>query len=343
MPARETQRVTRLDAASPAVADVRRPGSISGFSSSRTRILQATRHLACEQGYHAVSVTSLIARARVSSKTFYENFAGTEDCFIAAYDEATAEIEAVMRPAYMRPGSWTQRVRAALEALLLLLEADRELARLVFLEAPKARELLGGRRARILEILRLVLDSGRSGENATATPALIDELLVEGAIAVIRTRITSPEEGCLSRLLDELMSVITYSYIGPPAAIVDVSPPATFAAPPRLPPGHVVAVSPERPPDGRPAQIRVTYRTLRVLTALVENPGASNRQVAELAGINDQGQISRILRRLSEQQLVRNEGENRNGAPKRWHLTDRGRALQHRGQRDLDRLSTSPR
>ena len=290
------------------------------------------RELACEHGYHAVSATALITRARVSSKTFYENFAGTEDCFTAAYDEAMAEIEGVMRPAYMRAGSWTQRVRASLEALLLLLEADRELATLVFLEAPKARELLGGRRSRILEILQLVIDSGRSTETGTETPALIDELLVEGAISVIRARVASREQGSLSRLVNELMGVITYSYIGPPSTVV---------APPALTPGAVIATSPDRPRAERGADFRITYRTLRVLTALSENPGASNRQVAELAGISDQGQISRLLRRLADQELVRNDGPPRNGAPKRWHLTDRGRAVQHRGHLDLERRSSA--
>ena len=290
------------------------------------------RELTCEHGYHAVSATALIGRARVSSKTFYENFTGTDECFIVTYDKAMSEIEGAMRAAYMRPGPWTQRVRRALEALLLLLEDDRQLAMLVFLEAPKARELLGGRRARILEILQLVLDSGRSGENATAAPVLIDELLVEGAISVIRARVASPEHGALSRLLDELMGVITYSYMGRPATVVE---------PPSLTPGQVITpATPERPRLDQDADFRMTYRTLRVLTALVEHPGASNRQVAELAGINDQGQISKILRRLSERELIRNEGVHRNGAPKRWHLTDRGRILQRRGERDLERSSS---
>ena len=321
------------------------------------------RALACENGYSAVSATALIARARVSSKTFYENFADVDECFIASYDEATAAIEAAMRAAYMRPGEWTQRVRAALEALLLLLESDRELAALVFLEAPKARELLRGRRARILEILQLVLDSGRSGAHAIETPALIDELLVEGAISVIRARVATREEGCLIRLLDELMGAITYSYIGtmvsplasPPRAI-DAAPPLTPGTaldrtaalpaqialgaddtPPSLTPGTVIATSPDRSSERRPPEIRVTYRTLRVLTALAENPGASNRLVAEAAGIGDQGQISRLLRRLSERDLIRNQGAPRNGAPKRWHLTEAGLALQSRGLRDLER------
>jgi AcrR family transcriptional regulator/DNA-binding MarR family transcriptional regulator len=312
---------------------VRRPGSVSGFSSSRARIVQAMRELACEQGYQAVSATALIGRARVSSKTFYENFADTDECFIAAYDEATAEIEGEMRPAYMRPGTWTQRVRAALEALLTLVENDRGLATLVFLEAPKARELLGDRRARILEILRLVLDSGRSGENATATPSLIDEVLVEGAISVIRARVASPQDGSLSPLVDELISVITYSYTGAPT---------TVASPPLLTPGQLVAPTSKHPSTGLPTHIRMTYRTLRVLTAVAQNPGGSNRQIAEVAEISDQGQISKILRRLSDQGLLRNDGLHRNGAPKRWHLTDRGRAAQRRGERDLNRSRASP-
>jgi DNA-binding MarR family transcriptional regulator len=86
----------------------------------------------------------------------------------------------------------------------------------------------------------------------------------------------------------------------------------------------------------------MTYRSLRVLTAITETPGASNRDVAQAAGIGDQGQISRLLRRLAEQGLVENQGLPRNGAPKRWYLTDRGEALQHRGQRDLDRHRTYP-
>ncbi len=238
------------------------------------------RELACEQGYQAVSATALIGRARVSSKTFYENFTGTHDCFIAAYDEAMAQIEAAMRGAYMRPGPWAGRIRAALEALLELLEADRQLGRLVFLEAPKARELLGGRRRRILEILQLVLDSGRSGEHARATPVLIDELLVEGSLAVIRTRLASTEQDALAGLADELMGVITYVYTGQKGAIV---------SPPQLTPGQLVASPAAQQPAEQAGAIRMTYRTLRVLNALAENPGACNRQIAEAAGISDAG------------------------------------------------------
>ncbi len=44
--------------------------------------------------------------------------------------------------------------------------------------------------------------------------------------------------------------------------------------------------------------MRITYRTLRALSVVGERPGASNRAVADGAGIYDQGQTSKLLSRL---------------------------------------------
>jgi DNA-binding MarR family transcriptional regulator len=71
--------------------------------------------------------------------------------------------------------------------------------------------------------------------------------------------------------------------------------------------------------------MRLTYRTVRVLTFIGEHPGASNREIAEGAGIADQGQISKLLTRLERLQLVHNIGEGQiMGSSNEWYLTDRG-------------------
>ena len=327
MPTRETRRSAERPAAERAVvAAPTRPGSLSGFTSSRARIVRSARTQACAAGYQSLSATTVIAAARVSSKTFYANFAGVEHCFIAAYDEAIEEIAGAMRPAYMRPGPWVERVRAALAALLALLERDPELARLVFVEAPKARDLLGTRRNRILEVLQLALDGGRAVEHA-AIPPLADELVVEGVISIIRARVAAREPHELPGLLDELLRVITHAYLG---AAVDGAQLARMRAA-GLPPGGVVLEPPE-------ARLRITYRTLRVLTAVAARPGSSNRELSEAAGVKDQGQISKLLRRLEAQGLIRNQGVDRNGVAKRWELTEQGLRLQRRAERDLERL-----
>jgi DNA-binding MarR family transcriptional regulator len=64
---------------------------------------------------------------------------------------------------------------------------------------------------------------------------------------------------------------------------------------------------------------------VRVLTFIGEHPGASNREVADGAGISDQGQISKLLTRLERLELVVNTGEGQTqGGSNSWHLTERG-------------------
>jgi DNA-binding MarR family transcriptional regulator len=75
--------------------------------------------------------------------------------------------------------------------------------------------------------------------------------------------------------------------------------------------------------------MRLTYRTVRVLTAIREHPGASNREVADGAGIADQGQISKLLARLERLELIENVDQAQSkGAPNEWCLTERGERVE---------------
>jgi DNA-binding IclR family transcriptional regulator len=74
--------------------------------------------------------------------------------------------------------------------------------------------------------------------------------------------------------------------------------------------------------------MRVTYRTARVLEGVAGCPGASNRLVAERAGIHDPGQVSKLLARLKRLGLLLNTGEGRvKGEPNAWSLTPLGERL----------------
>ena len=62
-----------------------------------------------------------------------------------------------------------------------------------------------------------------------------------------------------------------------------------------------------------------TYRTERVLEAIARHPGASNREVADFAGVLDEGQISKLLKRLESLGLIENTGEGQpKGKPNAW-------------------------
>jgi hypothetical protein len=78
-----------------------------------------------------------------------------------------------------------------------------------------------------------------------------------------------------------------------------------------------------------PLGVRPTYRTLRVLVAIgeMERRGSppSNREVAKAADVGDEGQASRLLKRLWGLGLVENTGVGQSqGGPNAWGLTARG-------------------
>jgi hypothetical protein len=56
----------------------------------------------------------------------------------------------------------------------------------------------------------------------------------------------------------------------------------------------------------------------------------SNREIAQGAGVADQGQMSKLLRRLEKAELIANHGEGQvRGEPNAWQLTARGQGVLH--------------
>jgi DNA-binding MarR family transcriptional regulator len=72
---------------------------------------------------------------------------------------------------------------------------------------------------------------------------------------------------------------------------------------------------------------RLTYRTARVIQAVAQEPGASNRRIAQLAEIKDEGQTSKLLHRLAAQGYLRKKA-GAAGKPNAWYLTAQGRRLE---------------
>ena len=311
-----------------------RQGSLNGYtaSRSRSRLLRAMVDVVHEHGYAGASATLVVARARGSRKTFYDNFGSFDDAFDAAFEDALDRVAQVVAPAYERDGRWSERVRGALEALLGFLEADRAIASLLFVEAPAAGPAVQERRTHALAMLQAVIDEGRSQARPDRTPpCLTAETVVGGVIAVIHARLACPKPVRLMTLVNPLMGVIVYPYLGPAAASKEVARPTPKRA---TRPQGVEAPADERdPPAG--LHMRVTYRTLRVLVAIGAHPGARNREIADAAGVTDEGQISKLLSRLESYELIHNSGEEPRWGPNEWHLTARGQELEHGIRHDL--------
>jgi AcrR family transcriptional regulator len=285
----------------------------------RMWIVSAMAKIVFEQGLESVSVQQIVARAGVTRRTFYELFESREDCFRAVFEESVAIVGERVFVAYAAEGTWVEQVRAGLLALLAFFDCEPELARLCVLHATPASAATLARRGEVLGQLAMAIDEGRSGAPAgTHPPPLTAESVVGGVLAVIQARLLEPDPGRLTELLSPLMSVIVLPYLGQEAARRELARPVQATAP--------VRTTPEGLRDPlRDLDMRLTYRTLRVLAAIAVAPGISNRGVAQAAGVRDEGQISRLLTRLERLGLVRNTGIGRpKGRTNAWTVTPRG-------------------
>jgi DNA-binding MarR family transcriptional regulator len=148
---------------------------------------------------------------------------------------------------------------------------------------------------------------------------VIAEGVVGAVLAVLANRLLSEAAPPPIELFGTLSSIIVLPYLGPSVARRELSRP--------LPPPRAAKQS-SPPLERSDAEApRLTYRTARVLSAIGDYPGASNREVARRAGIVDQGQISKLLGRLEQRELIAKIGEARaRGAPNAWRLTEQGEA-----------------
>ena len=287
----------------------------------RSRMLMAAVQAVEEVGYARMTVAQVIGRAKVSRKTFYDVFVDREDCFLAAFDQAIAQARAVVVEAYTLESGWREGMRAGLVRLLMLMDEEPGLARLCVVEALGAGPRVLENRAKVLDELAEIVDRGRSvGSAAREPPEVTAEGVVGAVFAVIHTRLLEGGKQPLSKLVAPLMSMIVLPYMGARAASKELARPA----PKTRKAGHRSARHGSRDPlEG--LDMRLTYRTVRVLVVIGGHPGASNRQIAEGSGIADQGQISKLLTRLRRLDLVENRGEGQaKGAANAWYLTERG-------------------
>jgi AcrR family transcriptional regulator len=285
----------------------------------RARMLTAMSEAATERGAANVTVAHVVERAGVSRRTFYELFDDIEDCLLAAFDEAAARASERVLAGYDPRARWAERIRASLVALLSFLDEDPYMGRLLVVESLAAGRAALERRRRVLVRAIAAVDEGRrEGKQGPEPALLVAEGVVGAVLSVLHARMSQRERGqLLVGLVNPLMSMIVLPYLGAAASRRELQRPVPKPA------HHSISGGVSNPL--KQLEMRLTYRTVRVLAAVATSPGASNRMVGVGAGIGDQGQVSKLLARLEKLGLVSNTGLGPGrGAPNAWTLTERG-------------------
>ena len=261
----------------------------------------------------------MVTRTGVTKSEFYRIFKNVDACYLAAFDDALARASRLVADAAKSEQHWLERIRVGLRALLGFLDAEPRWARLLAVHAPIAQQAVFERRQHTISTLAAVLDELEPSEkigvdSSRSRSAITAELIVRGALSLIEAQMLDGDSRLLAHLEPALMSFIVAPYLGVVAASVEQT--------------RLSGTPAERLPGSAQLAARTTYRTARVLRAISATPRLSNRDVADAAGLNDEGQTSKLLARLERQGLIENVGLGfAHGEPNAWLLTPYGRRI----------------
>jgi AcrR family transcriptional regulator len=178
-------------------------------------MLEAMIDTVAERGYYETSIVEVARRAGVARRTFYEHFGDKESCFIAAHDWLLERLARYAVPAYERPGSWPERIRRGLAALLTAIAYRPEGARLAFLEILAAGPRGHQRHLAAIEAFAPYIDEGRNETPlGSELPGSLARIVAGGVAARIHEQVARGGANELRRLHPELLYLVALPYLG---------------------------------------------------------------------------------------------------------------------------------
>jgi AcrR family transcriptional regulator len=306
----------------------------------RSRLLAATVASLGQVGYERTTVAEITKRARVSRRTFYDLFANREDCIAAVLQSAAGHVQRELEAEDLGGLEWRERMRRGLWTILCFLDREPAWARVLVVDAQRSSgSVLAARQAIVYRLVALV-DEGRGEKSGAHCSELTAEGVLGATLAIVYQRLALERragegKACtgrrepLTQLFSELLGIVLLPYLGSTATRREQARVTPVAAAAGTPPLESLALADKDPLAG--LQMRLTYRTARVLEGVSLNAGVSNRQIADYAGIVDQGQVSKLLARLKRLGLLTNHGDGHlKGEPNAWQLTSRGQLVTER-------------
>lgn len=179
--------------------------------------MDAMAELTAERGYGATKIADVVSRAGVARKTLYDNFAGKEELFLAAFETTAAEVREAVESACAKAAEEEgagegAAVTAGLAALLEFLATNPAQARMAMVEALSATPATAARYEDAVEGFVALLRS--ASPDGPGRPATLEETVVGGVAWILQQRIRSGEAEGLGALLPELTGFVLSPYRG---------------------------------------------------------------------------------------------------------------------------------
>jgi AcrR family transcriptional regulator len=177
-----------------------------------------------ERGYHVTTVANIVAVAKVSRTTFYQQFTDKQACFLAAYGFGLDRLEAIVTAALRASrataagAGWRVRVAAELSAYLEGLAAEPRLARCLHVEVLAAGSAAQDQRAQLLGMIALRVvalnELARTQEpQLPEVPPEVFALYAGGLDELIRDRLRTGDADALHDLTAPVLTA-TFALFG---------------------------------------------------------------------------------------------------------------------------------
>jgi AcrR family transcriptional regulator len=174
----------------------------------REQLIDTTRDLVEEQGFHAVSIDAVARRAGITRPVVYDHFPTLSALLEATLDRETARALGQLVASLPAPGSAgrSELLLRRLEAYLEVVRADPVTWRLVLMPPEGAPlslrdRITAGRRAIVAELAE-VMRPESSPEGASPDPELTAHMLSALADEAARLVLTDPAHYPVTRLMD---------------------------------------------------------------------------------------------------------------------------------------------
>jgi AcrR family transcriptional regulator len=170
----------------------------------RRRLLDALTLALTDQAYADVTIADIVARARVSRRTFYEQFDNKDACLLALCERLSEQILGLIAAGYDPTADWVEQLNRVTDTYLQALQMQPALVRTLYIELMQLGDVGLAVRRRISQrfamflIMQVELARVREPGKRSLSPALATAI-VGGANELILQAI---EDGRADRLSD---------------------------------------------------------------------------------------------------------------------------------------------
>lgn len=183
----------------------------------RERLIAGLAEAVSEFGYSGTTIAHITRAAAVSRRTFYEHFAGKDECFVVAYEEVMSDLRERVSIAIEEHDEWAEGIKAGIAAMLEFLANEPNLARLCMVEALVAGPAVVERYDAAIQSFVPYFEKGREGRAPEVLERLsptTEEALVGGMVSLISRRIIAGHTEELQDLLPDLVEFTLTPYLG---------------------------------------------------------------------------------------------------------------------------------